>query len=58
MFAFLPQDKLKHLALVSNPMVITHEFSHEIFAYAAMEKCTEISLNMECIIIQMFVKDR
>ena len=33
--AFLPQDTLKHLALVSNPMVITHEFSHAIFAYAA-----------------------
>jgi len=33
--AFLKQDKLKHLALVSNPMVITHEFAHSIFAYVA-----------------------
>ncbi len=33
--AFLKQDKLKHLALVSNPMVITHEFAHSIFAYTA-----------------------
>lgn len=33
--AFLKQDKLKHLALVSNPMVITHEFAHSIFAYIA-----------------------
>jgi len=33
--AFLKQDKLNHLALVSNPMVVTHEFAHSIFAYAA-----------------------
>jgi hypothetical protein len=33
--AFLKQDEYKHLALVSNPMVITHEFAHSIFAYAS-----------------------
>ncbi len=35
---FLKQDRLKHLELVANPMIVAHEFAHSIFAYLATDR--------------------
>ena len=47
--AFFEQKQLKHLALVVNPMVVTHEFAHSIFAYLAEGILDENTVFMDLV---------